>query len=195
MVKLESNRIYNNFANAMKARNHLNNAIANRGGNVHPSEYTKLSALNNKVQEIFKKFKNALNKEKRNLGLYSNKNKINNAAKKVNAYRQGKQNSLNQLNRNYPKKGREYNRKKNQLNRNYKELIQRSKNNLNRLLNARNMRKRILNRVETQAKRNILNQLRQGAKKRRKVSTIHQLGSILPRNVLEQVIRRANLLN
>jgi hypothetical protein len=95
-MKLESNRIYKNLANAMKAHNHLNNAIANRGGNVHPSEYTRLSALNNKVQKIFKTYRNALNKEKRNLG---------------------------------------------------------------------------------------------------KVATIHQLGSILPRNVLEQVIRRANLLN
>jgi hypothetical protein len=29
---------------------------------------------------------------------------------------------------------------------------------------------------------------------KRKVATIHQLGNILPRNVLEQVIKRANLL-
>jgi len=162
MVKLESNRIYNKLNHAMYERNHLNNAISNSGGDVHPSEYTRLSALNNKVKEIFKKFKNALNKEKLNLGLNSIQANINKAAKKVNAYRQGKENSLNQLRKNYGNRSSQaYLKKKGQLNRNYDALIKRSRNNLNRLLKARNLRKRILNKKPTpnQARRTIYNRV------------------------------------
>ena len=190
-MKLESNRIYNNLVKAWTARNYYENAMIN-GHRLTAAQEAEAE----RYKKVYKNYLNALNKEKRNLGLYSNKNKINNAAKKVNAYRQGKQNSLNQLRKNYRNRSsQEYLRKKGQLNRNYDALIKRSRNNLNRLLAARNTRKRTLNRMEAQARSNIQNQLRQGAKKRRKVSTIHQLGSILPRNVLEQVIRRANLLN
>jgi len=152
-MKLESNRIYNNLVRAWTAKNHLKNALSNNPG----ARLTRKQAIAYDMpQQVYKNYLNALNKE-RKLGFYSNKNKINNAAKKVNSYIEGKKNALNQLNRNYPKKGREYNRKKNQLNRNYKELNQRSTNNLNRLLRARNLRKRILNKKPTpnQARRTI----------------------------------------